>query len=73
MEIAAPRPYRDFDEYWDSHITGPIAASFASLADAKVEQIRESLAAVLADFRSDGGLEIPSLVVGASAERDRDS
>jgi SAM-dependent methyltransferase len=73
MEIAAPRRYRDFDEYWDSHITGPIAESFASLAAAEVEQIRGSLASVLAGFESDGGLEIPSLVVVASAERDRES
>jgi ubiquinone/menaquinone biosynthesis C-methylase UbiE len=69
-EIAAPRRYDGFDEYWDSHINGPMAASFASLPRVEIEQIRASLASVLSSFQCDGGLEFPSLVVVARAVRD---
>jgi ubiquinone/menaquinone biosynthesis C-methylase UbiE len=72
-EIAAPRRYHDFDEYWDSHIDGPIAESFASLPDTEVERIRASLASAFSGFQCDGGLEFPSLVVVARAERNADA
>jgi ubiquinone/menaquinone biosynthesis C-methylase UbiE len=71
-EIAEPRRYDGFDEYWDSHVNGPIAASFSSLPSAEIEQIRTSLASALSGFQCDGGLEFPSLVVAARAVRNPD-
>jgi SAM-dependent methyltransferase len=72
-EIAEPRRYRDFDDYWDSHSTGAIAASLASVPDAAVERIKASLSSALAGFQSEAALEFPSLVVVASARRGPDS
>jgi ubiquinone/menaquinone biosynthesis C-methylase UbiE len=71
-EIAELRRYDDFDEYWDSHINGPIAQSFASLPDSEIDRIRASLVSAVSDFQSDDGLELPSLVVVAHAERNPD-
>jgi ubiquinone/menaquinone biosynthesis C-methylase UbiE len=67
--IAEPRSYRDFDEYWEHHTqaTGPIAALISSIPAEAAQSIRASLEPTLAEFKTAGGYQIPSLVVVARA------
>jgi ubiquinone/menaquinone biosynthesis C-methylase UbiE len=69
-EIDGFMHFDDFDDFWDmqSQVSGPIALLISSLADDDVERLRTTLEPMLAPFRTDGGLDIPSLAIGLSAQ-----
>ncbi len=68
-DIAEPRIYDDFDEYWDhhTHATGPIAAVAASLSRDETESVKAVLKPMLEPFRTPSGYQVPALVVVVNA------
>jgi len=70
-EIPGVMHFDDFEGYWtlQSRIAGRIALFLSGLSPDDIDAIRTTVQPMLAPFESDGAYDIPSLAIGACAQR----